>query len=157
MRKQAYLAAFDALAGRNGPERLKQKLRMAAADPNLALANTLDTSVKFRKRICPAKHTRRATPKSRDDRFPHTRLEQNQDMDRRVTAIERPRDLKPVSAPGIYVRANQYQMGLAGHDNRQNLSGSGNSNNLKARVASQRLREKLVAHAIPVSNQYAGR
>jgi hypothetical protein len=67
MRKQINLSGFDALEGWSAPECLEQKLRMTAIRPNLAPADPLDASWKFRQWICAAKHASGSAPKSSND------------------------------------------------------------------------------------------
>src|SRR6266403_427496 len=126
---------------------------MGLARPNLAPTDTLKTTGKFGERLGPAKDTSGATSKSTHDRFLRAHFEQDHDPDRRVATIEASSDLKPLFCRTIKVCADQSQMRLEGCNNRQNINGGCKSDYFKAWITSKRLREKLIAHSVSISDQ----
>jgi hypothetical protein len=126
---------------------------MGWARPNLSATDTLDTTVKVGKRLGPAKRTKSAASKSTDDRLRRAHFEQDHDPNRRVTTIDGSRDLKALFCRTIKVCADQNHMWSECCDHRQNIEGGCKSDYFKAWITPKRLREKLVAHPVSISDQ----
>src|ERR1700730_5331197 len=126
---------------------------MGMARPSLAPTDTIKTTGKLGQRLGPAKDTGCTTSKSIHDRFLRAYFQQDNDPDRMVATIEGSSDLKPLSRRTIKVCADQSQMRLEGCDNGQYIDRRCKSDYFKTCVTSKRLRQKLVAHSVSISDQ----
>ena len=125
---------------------------MRRARAKFAPTDTLQATGKFRERLVPAKHTGSPAAKSTDDRFRCAHFKQDQNPESRATTTESSSKLKPLFWRSIKICTDQSHVRLEGPDYGQNIHRSCKSHYFKVRIASERLREQLVAHAVSIRN-----